>query len=250
MAKKILLIDDEKELVQVMRKQVQNAGYEVHVAYDGQQGLEMARQVHPHLVLTDLSMPVMDGLTFCNELKSGAGTGHIPVIMVSAFARQEEEMQRAGVKDYLMKPFDRQTLIDKVNAFFNAQRALKILIATKMVHLMKVIVDQNTLKLDIHLTNDQSAIADEAMALSPDLILMDVDMFTAFSAPGTVRYLRQKAGLKEKPVLLMRGMNVIPDLNEGNDQIVEECLAAGASHYVGQSNQQSFIAVIKEYCRY
>lgn len=252
MAKKILLIDDEKDILDIMRKQIQRAGYETHTACNGKQGLETAQQLHPHLVLTDIGMPVMDGITFYNELKSRPGLSHIPVIVISAYGSPEEDLRRRGVKDYLIKPFNTEILLQKVASFFTQQKAMKVLIATKMLYLMRVIIEEAVVpELEIDLMNDQSAVTDKAMVLKPDLILLDVDMFTAFSAPGTVNYLRKQESLKETRILLIRGMDInsAESVSTGEEKLIKECLAAGASHYVGRLNRRIFSELVREYCR-
>ena len=122
MSKRILLIDDEKDMVQIMRKKMQAAGFQVSVAYNGKDGLEITGNEHPHLILTDVVMPVMDGLTFYHELKSRQDLSHIPVIVASAHGGTEETFRALGVKDFLTKPFDTQALLDKVNLFFRQTR--------------------------------------------------------------------------------------------------------------------------------
>ena len=103
MSKRILLIDDERDIVQIMRKKVQAAGYEVSVAYNGEEGLEITEHEHPHLILTDVMMPVMDGLRFYRELKSRQDLSHIPVIVASAHGGTEDAFRVLGIKDFLNK---------------------------------------------------------------------------------------------------------------------------------------------------
>lgn len=253
MSKKILLIDDEKEVVHIMRKHMQAAGYDAHVAYDGKQGLDAAQELHPHLVLTDIAMPTMDGIRFYQELRARQDIGHIPVIVVSAYGAHEDEMRSLGVKDYLIKPFNTQALLSKVSSFFETRKACRVFIATKMLFLTKVILDEAkeaVQHLDIHVTNDQGTVADEAIELRPDLLILDVDMFTAFSPEGTVRYLRSKEILKETQILLMRSINVdtSPESNTGQ-AAVERCLSAGASHYIGCLNKEAFEKIVADYCQ-
>jgi len=133
MLKRILLIDDEKDIVHIMRKKIQAAGFQVSVAYNGKDGLEITGNEHPHLILTDVAMPVMDGLTFYHELKSRQGISHIPVIVATAHGGTEDAFRVLGVKDFLTKPFDSQVLLDRVNRFFCQNKAVKVVMATKML---------------------------------------------------------------------------------------------------------------------
>ena len=255
MTKRILLIDDEKEIVQIMRKKIQAAGYQVSVAYNGKDGLDITAQEHPHLILTDVVMPVMDGFAFYQELKTREDVSHIPVIVASAHGGTEETFRALGVKDFLTKPFDTKALLDKVNHFFEGTRAVKVLMATKMLFLMKSIISESwdaTQKIDLHLTNSSSTIVEEAIDLKPNLIVLDVDMFFSPTADEVVRLLREHAQLKETTILLTRSM--LGDLaalagSRHSDKSVDNCLARGASHFIGSLNKNSFLSLIQEYCR-
>jgi YesN/AraC family two-component response regulator len=94
-----------------IKKQLVN-NYRVLVASHGKEGLEIAEKEIPDLIITDLMMPHMDGLTLCKELKTGTNTNHIPVIMLTAKAGQEQKIEglETGADSYLTKPFDRKEL--------------------------------------------------------------------------------------------------------------------------------------------
>lgn len=255
MSKRILLIDDEKDMVQIMRKKIQAAGYEVSVAYNGKDALEITEHEHPHLILTDVVMPVMDGLAFYHELKKRQDMSHIPVIVASAHGGTEETFRSLGVKDFLTKPFDSQVLLNTVNQFFHQTKAVKVLMATKMLFLMKNILNETlgaAENIDLHMTNNQAGVIDEAVSLKPDLIVLDVDMFIVPSADEVVRSMRGHPDLKETTILLTRSM--LGDLaafagSRHPDKSVEDCLARGASHFVGSLNKNSFIAILRDYCK-
>jgi len=254
MSKKILIIDDEKDIVQIMKKKITAAGYEVNVAYNGKEGLAIAQQEHPHLILTDVAMPVMDGLAFYNELKHKEDVSHIPVIVATAHGTTENLFRELGAKDFLAKPFDMQKLLDKVAGYFKKQKAFRILIATKMFYLVQGIINESpdvAQELDIHLTNNQDTLLTDARVLDPDLIILDVSLFLKPTADEVVRDLRREAEFKETNILLIR--NALGDTTGSKatepDKRIEECLARGASHFVGPLNRTSFLSVVKEYCK-
>jgi len=253
MSKKILLIDDETEVINILQKQVQRAGYEAHVAYNGHEALAIAQQIHPHLILTDMAMPIMDGLAFFKEVKARRDLHHIPIIIASAYGANEDKMRSLGVKDFLVKPFDKITVINKVDAYFDAHKAKKILIATKMHRLMQTILDENKehmAPLSWQLTNEAEGLVLKAKAYKPDVILIDIDMFMSPSAAEIVRSLREQEGLDECHILLMR--TILIDFSGGalnsKSVIVEQCLSNGASHFIGHLSFDSFSTVLKEYC--
>lgn len=255
MSKKVLIIDDEKEIVQMMRKKIHNAGYDVSLAYNGKEGLELSIQEHPHLILTDVAMPVMDGLTFCNELKSRQDVRHIPVIVATAHGSTEETFRALGVTDFVIKPFDGEVLLDKVNGFFLGKKAAKVLIATKMIFLMKNIVNESIdlgEKINLQMSNNQNTFVQEAIILKPDLIVLDVDMFIVPTADEIIAQLRSYPELKDTTILLTRSM--IGDLaalvgSRHADKSIDDCLSRGASHFIGSLNKTSFVTILQDYCR-
>ena len=143
----------------------------------------------------------------------------------------------------------------KVNHFFEGTRAVKVLMATKMLFLMKSIISESwdaTQKIDLHLTNSSSTIVEEAIDLKPNLNVLDVDMFFSPTADEVVRLLREHAQLRETTILLTRSM--LGDLaalagSRHSDKSVDNCLARGASHFIGSLNKNSFLSLIQEYCR-
>jgi DNA-binding response OmpR family regulator len=115
---KILIVDDEQMIRQLMEATLADEGYEVHCASDGEDGAAMARSLLPDLVLTDVVMPAVDGFEMCRQLRRDPATASIPIIFVTVC--WEEEDYRAGfnlgVDDYLAKPFRRVELITRVRA--------------------------------------------------------------------------------------------------------------------------------------
>lgn len=117
MAKKILLIEDEKIMVGLLRKKLTKEGYNVSVAWDGKKGLAKMRESKPDLVLLDIIMPEMGGFEVMEEVIKDKELKKIPIIIISN-SGQPVELERAkelGVKDWLIKTeFDPQEVLDKV----------------------------------------------------------------------------------------------------------------------------------------
>jgi len=115
---KVLVIDDDPVIVQLLRVNFEIEGFEVVSAADGTEGFERAKADRPDVVLSDIMMPRMDGLQLVTQLKSHASTRALPVILLSAKAQNAEVQQGldAGADDYVTKPFDPLELIDRVNA--------------------------------------------------------------------------------------------------------------------------------------
>ena len=115
MASTILVVDDEKNIVQLARLYLNKEGYQVESAYDGAEGLKKARSIRPDLIILDIMMPEMDGLAVCKELRK---TSNVPIIMLTA---RDEDVDRIvgleiGADDYVTKPFNPRELVARVKA--------------------------------------------------------------------------------------------------------------------------------------
>src|SRR5712671_4238219 len=114
----ILIVEDEKDLVDLMQFNLRQAGFETTSARDGEQALALARNRTPDLVLLDLMLPGLPGTEICRQLKSSPRTRHVPVIMVTA---RGEEVDRVvgfelGADDFVTKPFSVRELVLRVQA--------------------------------------------------------------------------------------------------------------------------------------
>jgi DNA-binding response OmpR family regulator len=113
---RILLVDDEPDLVQLIAFRLQAAGYSVQTAYDGQQALEEVKKLPPDLVILDLMLPKVDGYKVCRLLKFDERTRHIPILIFTARARPEDMTlaTECGADAYLTKPFEAGALLSKL----------------------------------------------------------------------------------------------------------------------------------------
>jgi len=114
--KKILIIDDEPDIIKIIKFRLVKMGYEVTTAADGKEGLESVRLTKPDLVLLDFRMPFLNGDEVCKEIKKDESTKHIPVMLMTASTQDalEENTIKMGVDDYILKPFDPEELINKI----------------------------------------------------------------------------------------------------------------------------------------
>lgn len=121
MAKKILVVDDEKELVKAIQIRLERAGYEIIIANDGEEGLEKAKRCKPDLIILDVMLPKMDGYKVCRLLKFDEKYKNIPIIMLTARAHESDAKISAevGADMYITKPFDHQVVLS------NVQRLMK-----------------------------------------------------------------------------------------------------------------------------
>ena len=112
-AKKILVVDDEIAIAQSLRLILEEDGIEVLVAYDGREALEMVREKRPHLVLSDVMMPVLNGPELCRRLRSDPATSHIAIVLMSA--THGRDVGEYGADGFIAKPFDLQEVYETVD---------------------------------------------------------------------------------------------------------------------------------------
>jgi response regulator RpfG family c-di-GMP phosphodiesterase len=123
----ILVVDDEAKLRSLLSAHLRAAGFDVLEAKEGRQGLEMAIERTPDIIIMDIAMPTMDGITATRELKSNPRTQHIPVIMLTGLTKSQDLVVGldAGAQDYLRKPFDLAELLARVRTVYRLVTARK-----------------------------------------------------------------------------------------------------------------------------
>lgn len=122
----ILIIEDEKKLVEILKKALRGERYAFDVAYDGEEGLEKALKGNYGLIILDLSLPKKDGMDVCRELR--ARLVHTPVIMLTARGVIENKIDGldAGADDYLLKPFSLDELFARIRAVLRRRKVIEI----------------------------------------------------------------------------------------------------------------------------
>ena len=122
-SKKILVADDEQQLALAVKIRLQSKGYTVVTASDGQQALQLAAQEKPDLIILDVLMPVMDGYSCLREINTRFGRGKIPVIILTARDRMKDLFELEGIEDYVIKPFDHEDLLVRIDRVFKRRAA-------------------------------------------------------------------------------------------------------------------------------
>jgi two-component system phosphate regulon response regulator PhoB len=115
---RILIIEDERGLTDVLTYNLQREGYETVVAHDGQEGLRKAQTNPPDLILLDLMLPGMDGLEVCRQLRASKQTSRVPILMLTAKGEETDQVVgfSVGADDYVTKPFSVKVLIQRIRA--------------------------------------------------------------------------------------------------------------------------------------
>jgi CheY-like chemotaxis protein len=127
MGKKILVIDDEPDLLKVTALRLKKTGYEVYSGIDGREVLEIARRVIPDLIIIDVYLPGLNGDEVTMMLKKDNALKHIPVILISATTRTLDlKAKECGADGYIIKPFEPEELIGMVKKILGQENKAKI----------------------------------------------------------------------------------------------------------------------------
>jgi len=120
---KILIVDDEPELVKAIEVRLRANGYQVEIAYDGEEGVKKAGEFNPDLIILDIVMPKLNGYEVCKILKSNEETRDIPILILTASQQRELEKKclALGAKVALMKPFETEELLLLVKQLLKSQ---------------------------------------------------------------------------------------------------------------------------------
>ena len=119
MAKKVLIVDDEQDIVETLKFMLETENYECHCDYDGEQGLNKAREIMPDLIILDVMMPVMNGYKVSRLLKFDTRYKDIPILMLTARSQEKDKElgEETGADEYITKPFDINFVIERVKSY-------------------------------------------------------------------------------------------------------------------------------------
>ena len=125
---KILLVEDNELNRDMLSRRLKRRDYDVEMAVDGQQGVDLTRSLMPDLILMDMSLPIIDGWTATGILKSDSSTSHIPIIALTAHAMEGERQKclEAGCDDFDTKPIEFKRLLEKINHWLEISSNKKV----------------------------------------------------------------------------------------------------------------------------
>jgi len=146
---KILIVDDEKDIVKMLNYNLKKEGYRTVDAHDGEDALALAVREHPDLILLDLMLPGIDGLEVCKQLKKEAKTSRIPIIMLTAKTQETDKIVglELGADDYVSKPFSPKELNARIKAVL--RRSSEKEIPREIVKLRDLIMDLSQISVSV-----------------------------------------------------------------------------------------------------
>lgn len=121
MTKRILIADDEPDILKVITFRLTKLGYEIILAVNGQEAIEFAQRHKPDLILLDYRMPILDGLEACRKIKENEATKKIPIIFMTASSASIDmsNVKKVFGDDFIKKPFEAEDLLDKIKKFIS-----------------------------------------------------------------------------------------------------------------------------------
>ena len=147
MSKTVLIVEDDRNIADLLRLYLEKEGYEVVIALDGLKGVEKFREVHPSLVLLDVMLPGMDGWGVCRTIRSESKT---PIIMLTAKSETEDKVSglKQGADDYITKPFEMKEVLARIEAVLRRSGIEPEKAARKLVF-DKLIIDMDAFELTV-----------------------------------------------------------------------------------------------------
>ena len=140
---KVLVVEDYRSLAEVLQYNLEQNGYEVYCAYDGQDGLNQARLQLPEIVVLDVMIPVLDGLEVCKMLRANPSTNDIPIVMLTAKSEETDQLVgfSVGADDYVVKPFSVKILLQRIKTILRRQERGKN-VGLEVVDRSGIVVDR------------------------------------------------------------------------------------------------------------
>jgi DNA-binding response OmpR family regulator len=121
MGDKVLVVDDDQEMRDLLSSLLEGEGYEVILGSNGEEAIELAEKENPQVILLDFEMPGIKGIEACKRLKSGEKTASIPIIMITAYTNKKPDAIEAGADDFVNKPFDPTELSIRIKTILRMQ---------------------------------------------------------------------------------------------------------------------------------
>ncbi|GAC1468135.1 MAG: response regulator transcription factor [Isosphaeraceae bacterium] len=197
---KILVIEDERSLVEVLAANLEREGFDVLLAYDGLDGLRQAQLKLPDLIVLDLMLPAKPGLEVCRELRNGARTREIPIVMVTAKAEESDELVgfAMGADDYVTKPYSIKVLIERIKKELRKRQPQEEPTSSSLIESQGVTIDRHS---------HRACFRDEELPLTPtEFRLLEVLLRQAGRA--FTRYELMDAAIGEDAIVLERTIDV------------------------------------------
>ena len=201
---KILVIEDDRDLALLLRRQLESEGFQVLLAGTGEDALWLAKEAQPQLITLDIMLPDIDGFAVLEKLKTNPMTSAIPVVIVSVLAESEKGFA-LGAVDYVVKPFVEQELLDIVHealSYLGTNRPHRLVVADDDLEVLARMEQALSLHgYEVWTAADGQEALDKAHEVVPDLILLDVGM-PLMDGYEVVRRLKKDERTRPIPIIV------------------------------------------------
>ena len=190
--KRILVVEDERDLAEMLAYNLKRAGYHAVVAHDGAEGLAMARQIIPDLVLLDVMLPAMNGIEVARLLRTDPTTAGVSIVMLTARAEETDQIAglSIGADDYVTKPFSPKILLARIEALLRRSGDARGAVSGPSVRVGPIEADLSSHRVlvdgvEIKLTLTEFKLL-VALLQAPQRVLSRNDLITRVMGPGIV----------------------------------------------------------------
>lgn len=204
----VLVIDDDPDVIYLLRENLTEAGYRVVGALSGEEGLQKARELHPFAITLDILMPQKDGWQILHELKADSVTRDIPIIVLS-IVDNKELGYRLGAFDYLLKPFDREAILSALTRIPPRQgRLLVVDDDPHVLDLVRQLLQGEPYIIETALDGQKAL---EALARQrPDIILLDL-LMPQLDGFAVIEYLHRDGRYRDIPIIVLTAKLLTPE---------------------------------------
>ncbi len=247
--KKVLVVDDELDMANLIKSNLEKGKYEVICALSGKEGIEKAKEIHPDIITLDILMPGMDGFQVLETLKNDPELSRIPVILISIVADAKKEKGfNLGAVDYIKKPVDFESLSSSINKVMEnlsqkstAEKNILIIDDEKnMAYLAKSFLIKRGFEVSCALSGYEGL--NLARENKPDLIILDLAM-PGMDGFEVIKKLKSNKETNSIPIIILTS-----SISEKNK---EKCLLLGAAEYLDKSffSEDTLVKEIEEHLK-
>jgi len=259
MKKKVLIIDDEKEVVNYLKRKLEKEDFEPLIAHDGYQGLKIMAHQKVDAIITDSVMSEMDGYTFCKRLKEIKAYSEIPILICTAYASEEKEFRKLGIDDYIVKPFKFDYLFESLNRVLNQVshkiKFKKVLVqANQKVGIESAVqqIKEYGFRIDVEVVPEDTNIIEETIRHQSDIVVFNA-LDNEKEPEIVITSLKSYVEFKDMKIVLYAEKNNLDSKGKNYEMYLEDleeqCRQAGADGWIGSLNRDSFLNLMYEYCK-
>lgn len=258
MKKKILIIDDEPDVVNFLSRKLEHENFEPLVAQDGYQGLKILAHQKVDAIITDNAMSAMDGYTFCKRLKEMKEYAEVPILVCTAYPDDEREFRKLGIDDYIVKPYKFDFLFDSLNRVLNQishkLKFKKVLVQTDQtvgIRSAEAQIKEYGFRIDVEIIPQENNIIEETIRRQSDILVFNA-LREKQSPEIVITSLKSYVEFKHLKIVLYGNAAMMNPPKKHYDvylqNLKESCREAGADGWIDSLSRENFLNLLFEFC--